>query len=142
MIKDSEVCNYAFDDSIETILGMVKGDIHNALKWFKYSQLATNADKYQVIFTGLEKLRKLSLEINGISIRITEEGKLLEITIDSKVHFHGHVEAICKTANQKVKAFSGIAGYLKKHKTYLLYKTFVRSTFNYCPLILMFCGTY
>ena len=94
---------------------------------------------------GLEKRRKLSLQINGISMRITGEVKLNDglkvgITIDSKVQFQSHVEAICKTANQKVKAFSRIAGYLKKHKAYLLYKTFIRSTFNYCPLIWMFCG--
>ena len=50
------------------------------------------------------------------------------------------MEGICKTANQKVKAFSRIAGYLQKHKAYVLYKTFIRSTFNYCPLIWMFCG--
>ena len=68
------------------------------------------------------------------------EVKLLGITIDSKLQFQSHVEAICKTANQKVKAFSRIAGYLQKHKAYVLYKTFIRSTFSYCPLIWMFCG--
>ena len=85
---------------------------------------------------GLEKGQNLSPGINGISIRTTEEVKLLGITID----FQSHVEAICKTANQKVKAFSRIAGYLQKHKAYVLYKTFIRSTFNCCPLIWMFCG--
>ena len=66
--------------------------------------------------------------------------KLLGIMIDSQLHFQSHVEAICKTENQKVKAFSRIAGYLQKHKAYVLYKTFIRSTFNYCPLIWMSCG--
>ena len=82
----------------------------------------------------------MSLEINGISIRITEEDKLLGITIDSKLQFQSHVEAICKTTNQKVKAFSRIAGYLQKYNTCVLYKTFIRSTFRYCPLIWFFCG--
>ena len=89
---------------------------------------------------GLEKGEKLSLKINGISVRTTEEVKLLGITIDLKLQFQSHVEAICKTANQKVKAFSRIAGYLQKHKAYVLYKTFIRSNLNYCPLIWMFCG--
>ena len=146
MIEDSEACNftddntiYAFDDSIETILRLLKGDINNALQWFKYNQMVTNPEKFQVIFMGFEKSQKLNIEINGISIRTTEEGKLLGITIDSKLQFQSHVEAICKTATQKVKAFSRIAGYLQKHKAYVLYKTFMRSTFNYCPLIWMFC---
>ena len=102
--------------------------------------MAANPDEFQVILMGLEKGQKLSLEINGISIRTTEEVKLLGIAIDSKLQFQSHVEAICKTANQKVKAFSRIGGYLQKHKAYVLYKTFTRSTLNYCPLIWMFCG--
>ena len=89
---------------------------------------------------GLDKGQKLSLEINGLSIRTTEEVKLLGISIDSKLQIQSHVEAICKIANQKVKTFSGIAGYLQKHKAYVLYKTLIRSTFKYCPLIWMFCG--
>ena len=85
VIQDSEVCNFAddntictFDDSIETILRLLRGDINNALQWFKYNQMEANPDKFQVIFMGLEKGQKLSLEINGIAMRTTEEVKLLE----------------------------------------------------------------
>ena len=102
--------------------------------------MAANPDKFQLIFMRLEKGQKLSIDINGISIRTTEEVKLLGLTIDSKLQFQSHVEAIFKTANQKVKAFSRIAGYLQKHKAYVPYKTFIRSTLNYCPLIWMLCG--
>ena len=120
MIKDSEVCNfaddntiYAFDDSIETISRLLKGDINNALAWFKYTQMAANPEEFQVMFMGLGKGQKLSLEINCLSIRTTEEVKLLGITIGSKLQFQSHMEAIRKTANQKVKAFARIAGYLQ-----------------------------
>ena len=112
MIQDSEVCNfaddntiYAFDDNIETILRLLKGDINNALEWFKCNQMAANPEKFQVLFMGLEIGQKLNLEINGISIRTTEDVKLLGITIDSKLQFQSHVEGICKTASKKVKAF-------------------------------------
>ena len=57
--------------------------------------MAANPDKLQVIFMGLEKGQKLSLEIHAISIKTTEEVKLLGITIDSKLQFRSHVEAIC-----------------------------------------------
>ena len=100
----------------------------------------SNPEKFQAIFMGLEKGQKLNFEVNGISIKTKKEVNLLGITIDSKLQFQSHVEAICKTANQKVKAFSRIAGYLQKHKAYVLYKTFIRSNFNYCPLIWMLCG--
>ena len=66
VIKDSEGCNfadentiYAFDDSIETILRLLKGDIDNAFQRFNYNQMAANPDKSKVIFMGLEKRSKI-----------------------------------------------------------------------------------
>ena len=114
----------------KSILRLLKGDINNALQWFKYNQMAANPEQFQMIFMGLEKGQQLSHEINGISIKTTEEVKLLGITTDSKLEFQSHVEAICKTANQKVKAFSRIAGYLQKLKAYVLYKTFYKVNFQ------------
>ena len=60
-----------------SILLSLKGDINDTLQWFKYNQMAANPGQFQVIFMGLEKGRKLSHEINGISIRIIEKVKLL-----------------------------------------------------------------
>ena len=102
-IENSQVCNFAdentiyfCEDSLETMLRSLKGDIHNALNWFKDNRVVANPDKFQVIFMGLEKGQKLCLEINGQSIKTTEEVKLLGITIDSKLQFQNHVEAICR----------------------------------------------
>ena len=82
----------------------------------------------------------VSLEIKGQPIKTTEGVKLLGITIDSKLQLHNHVAGICKKASQKVKALSRIAEILQKAKANILYKTFLKSVFNYCPLIWMFCG--
>ena len=49
--------------------------------------MAANSGKFEVIFMSLEKGQILGLEINDISIRTTEEVKLLGITIDSKLQF-------------------------------------------------------
>ena len=88
----------------------------------------------------LNKGQKLNLEINGISIKTTEEVKFLGIKIDSKFQFQSQVEALYKTENKKDNVFSRIAGYLPIHKASVLCKTFIRSTFNYSPLIRVLCG--
>ena len=75
--------------------------IESEVQWFKYNEMAANPGKFLVIFMGLEKGQTLSLEINDITIRTTEEVKLLGITIDSKLHFQSHVEAICKWQTKK-----------------------------------------
>ena len=53
VIEDSQVCNftddyaiYAFDDGIEAISRLLKGDVNNALEWFKYNQMRANPDKF------------------------------------------------------------------------------------------------
>ena len=47
---------------------------------------------------------------------------------------------LCEYANNKTSAFSRVAEYLDQDKKRILYNTFIMSNFNYCPLILMFCG--
>ena len=56
-------------------------------------RMAANQGKFQVMFMDLEKGQKSGLKISGISIRTTEEVKLLGTTIDSKLQFQSHVEA-------------------------------------------------
>ena len=50
------------------------------------------------------------------------------------------MKSICTKANKKVGAFSRVVKYLDGQKAKLLYNAFIMSTFNYCPLIWMFCG--
>ena len=117
MIQDSEVCNfaddnttYAFDDNIETILRLLKGDINNALQLFKCNQMAANPEKFQVIFMGLEKGQRMSLGISGISIKTTVEVKPLGITIDSKLQYKALAKR-CQHLSQQMPTLLGIVGH-------------------------------
>ena len=51
-----------------------------------------------------------------------------------------HVEDICKSANQKVEAFSLITRCLQTLNAEISYRTFMMSAFNCCQLIWIFCG--
>ena len=66
--------------------------------------------------------------------------KLLGVIIDSKLRFNEHVKIICQKTNNRVKAFSRVVRYLEPQKASLLYISFILTSFNYCPLIWMFCG--
>ena len=46
--------------------------------------------------------------------------------------------SLCKEGNQKLHALARISKYLTKDKLRILMNTFVKSQFNYCPLIWMF----
>ena len=43
-------------------------------------------------------------------------------------------------AGQKLSALSRISPYLETDKKELLFKSMVKSQFNYCPLVWMFCS--
>ena len=94
---------YSCDDSIETILSSLKGDINDILKWFEHNRIAVNRDKFLVVLMGLEKCEKMSLELIRQSINANEELKLQGKYINLKLQFQNHFGAICKAENQKGK---------------------------------------
>ena len=102
--------------------------------------MAANPGKFQAMFLGMREQPKLTLEINNITIPLTDRVKLLGVTIDSQLKFDDHIKALCQTANRKVSAFSCVANFLNYKKRRILYNTFVMSSFNYCPLIWMYHG--
>ena len=66
--------------------------------------------------------------------------KLLGLSINSDLSFHGHVKVICKNASQKLSAIARLANVVSDQKKKVLIKTFFESQFSYCPLLWMFCG--
>ena len=56
------------------------------------------------------------------------------------MNFHTHIKNICRKAGQKLSALLRISPYLDQRKKVLLYKSMIKSQFNYCPLVWMFCS--
>ena len=97
--------------------------------------MATNPGKFQVMFLGMREQLKFTLEINDVTIPLTNKVRLLGVTIDSQLKSDDHINALCQTGNRKVSAFSRVANFLNHDKGKILYNTFLISSFNYCPLI-------
>ena len=53
--------------------------------------------------------------------------------------FHTHIKNVCRKADQKLSALLRISPYLDHRKKVLLYKSMLKSQFNCCPLVWMFC---
>ena len=68
----------------------------------------------------------------------SKEEVILGITIDNKLTFDSHIKSMCRKAGQKLSALSRISPYLETDKKELLFKSMVKSQFNYCPLVWMF----
>ena len=62
---------------------------------------------------------------------------LLGVQIDSELNFEIHISNICSKVSKKRNALGRITGYITLKKRRMLFKAFIESQFNYCPLIWM-----
>ena len=73
-------------------------------------------------------------------IQMTDNVKLLGVTVYLILNFKKHVQTICEKASNKARAFSRIAPNVEYEKYVMLCNSFVLLHFNYCPFIWMFSG--
>ena len=79
-------------------------------------------------------------KFENVCLENSKEKVILGITIDNKLTFDSHIKSICRKAGQKLSALSRILPYLERDKKELLFKSMVKSQFNCCPLVWMFCS--
>ena len=65
---------------------------------------------------------------------------VLRIQIDSKLNFENHIKSICTKASQKLGALQRFSNLLDAQKKNLLFNSIIKSQFNYCPLVWIFCS--
>ena len=79
-----------------------------------------------------------TIDFNDLVMKNSKEVEILEITLDRNMNFHTHIKNICRKAGQKLSALLRITPYLDQGKK-VLYKSMIKSQFNYYPLVWMFC---
>ena len=146
-IHESDVCNFADDNSIytsgktiEEVTCKLERDMKIAMQWFRDNSMAANPKKFQLMFLGTKNIVKKCLNIDGNKCISTTSILLLGINIDWKLSFNNHVNVICSKAATKLKALYRLRSNLTSAQKVILYNCFIRSLFNYCPVVWMFCG--
>ena len=84
-----------------------------------------------------------SLETNLVCgeeiLKNTKQKKVLGVTLDNKLNFATYLLNITKNANKKFDAVTRVQKYMTTDQKKLIFSSFVKSQFTYCPLIWMFC---
>ena len=102
--------------------------------WFSENFMILNPEKGHYMCLGenlddnLYNLIKSSIEV-----------EILGIKIDNNLNFNNHLKSICRKAGQKLSAFLRISTNLNMKQKEILYKSMIKSQFNYFPLVWMFC---
>ena len=140
----TKICNYADDTTIfachpdlNTIVTQLEEDSSVLVKWFSDNFLKLNDDKCHLMIFGDEST-ETTISIGNSRINESDYEKLLGVTFDKKLSFKKHVEDLSKKANQKLHALARLSNYIDPIKSEILMNSFIRSQFNYCPLVWMF----
>ena len=75
------------------------------------------------------------IKIGNLCINNSSSEKLFGINFDCKLKFTNHIEEIFKKASRKLNAIVRLAPYMDISKRRTLMNAFLKSQFNYCPLI-------
>ena len=90
----------------------------------------------QMIFG--DKCSKATVTIRNSTIKESDYEKLPGITFDKKLSFRKHIEDLCRKAKQKLHALARSSTYMDPLKLEILINSFIKSQFNYFPLVWMF----
>ena len=82
---------------------------------------------------------ELKLDENTI-LRPEKSVKALGVIIDNRLTFSDHISACCLKVARQLNALVRIAKYLDPKSKNVIYNSFIRSNFEYCPLVWHFCG--
>ena len=149
-IKLCELFNYADDNTLSSSSSDIDKVIENLLidsniiiQWFNQNFMKVNPQKFQLMLMkphGKNDELPTEIEIEGNVIKASKSVRLLGVDIDCNLNFYDHVKKLCSKASRQLKVlyrFKNILGEKEKH---ILYKTFIMSTFNFCPVVWYFCG--
>ena len=145
-VEKCNIYNYADDNllsctsnSLESLKLYLEKDVKNLLAWFECNGMKANPDKFQLISFGV-KNNLNDISIGQTVIQSQSVIKYLGVHVDDKLSFNAHVTEICKKSGRQASALMRLCNLLDYDTKLLLYKSFISSNFEYCPLVWSFCN--
>ena len=71
----------------------------------------------------------------GTEIAFMSEINALGVCIDEQLSFNAHVYRMCTKAGRQVSALQRLTGVLDYGSRFAIYKSFIMSNFDYCPVV-------
>ena len=109
------------------------------INWCQLNQMEANPSKFQVLIS--EESDNTTIKLNdNCTIESEPYVKLLGVHLDKNFTFDYHISELTRKAGMQLNCLKRIAHSLKDDIKLLLYKSFVLSNFNYCPIVWHHCG--
>ena len=102
--------------------------------------MVLNPDKCSFMLFGVNDELQKELASNNVTIENSKKEKVLEVTLDNIPDFSTHLTSITKKMNIKLDALTRVQRFMIPEQKTFLISSFIKSKFNYCLLIWMFCS--
>ena len=104
--------------------------------------LLSNPGKFQFMIVSPHDVTDKSQNylLNDVVLKPETSVKVLWITMESRLNFSQHVSNLCTKAARQLNALARISRHIDETSRYMIYNSFVRSNFSFCPMVWHFCG--
>ena len=143
----SDIANYADDNHLyyenkchDELKKVLENDVNSATVWFANNYMCVNTDKFQSIILNRDGKHTLSISVQDNTVLSDTSITVLGVVLDDKLKFDEHVSVLCLKASRQINALKRVSKYLDEKCRIMVYKSFISSNFNYCPVAWMFCG--
>ena len=110
------------------------------LDWFKKNSLQANPSKFQSMLLKNKTVNAedFNIIVDNDILNLTDDMTVLGINIDNKLNFNSHVSSMCNKAGRQLNVLQRLKGSLDYASRLSIYKSFIMSNFDYCPVVWMF----
>ena len=133
---DNTICNS--DENIENVKSHLVSMTKIAIDWFERNCMQANPEKFQAIFLAPGH-KKVQTDFS-INIKLEKSVKLLGVELDDKLKFDIQVSSMYKKAAKQLNALKRIGHLLDQSCRLTIFRAYIMSNFNYCPLVWHFCS--
>ena len=139
---DDDNCISYSSDTIDDIRKFLTKDIIVFMNWFKQNSLKVNPVNFQTMLISSHgcDVDGLMINVQNTTISSTKRMKVLGVQIDNKLNFTEHISDVCIKAGRQLNILQRLKRVLDNKSRMVIYKSFIMSNFNYCPIVWMFIG--
>ena len=112
------------------------------IDWFKTNCMKANPSKFQMLTVGLDTKSDFKICIDDTEINNDVCVKLVGVHIDNQLNFNKHIQEICIKAGRQLNALKRLSQKLTTDSKLCIFRSFILSHFNYCPIVWHFCSKY
>jgi hypothetical protein len=147
-LQHCDLYNYADDNTLSNIntsaaklKQCLEEDSRILIDWFNENGMKANPSKFQAICIGKKTFDSIeNFHITDQVIECQTSAKLLGVELDYLLNFDLHISNICRKASRQLAILKRIGSNLSKQGKIVIFKSFISSNFNFCPLAWHFCG--